>query len=77
MALLQQGRCLVRDVREAAGLTLQQLSDKLLVEFNVSLSTTHLSRIERDERPMTSIIQYAISLVLECPQEKLIDWIIT
>lgn len=76
MALLQ-GKCLVREIREEAGLTLQQLSNQLSELYDISLSTSHLARIERDERPMTPIVMHGISLVLGCSQEELIDWIIT
>ncbi|WP_081758845.1 helix-turn-helix domain-containing protein [Paenibacillus graminis] len=76
MALLQ-GKCLLRDLRESVGFTQADLSTQLMDLYGVSISTSHLSRIERGERPMTTLQKRAVCLVLNCTERDLYEWILT
>ncbi|MEK5416394.1 MULTISPECIES: helix-turn-helix domain-containing protein [Paenibacillus] len=76
MALLIQGKCLLRTLRESARLTQADLSKNLRTFYGVSISVSHLSRIERSERPMNTIQMRAVCLALKCEEAELYEWIL-
>ncbi|WP_144026003.1 helix-turn-helix transcriptional regulator [Paenibacillus sp. FSL H8-0259] len=74
MAHLIQGMCLLPNIRESSGVTQSELTKNLKKLYGVSISVSHLSRMERGERPMTTLQKRAICLALNCTEADLYDW---
>ena len=56
----------IRAWRKHEGLTLEKLSERLLVVFQLEVSDGQLSRIERGDQPYTQDLLEAIAAVLRC-----------
>lgn len=54
----------IREWRKSKGLTLDKMSERLLVERELEVSDGQLSRIERGEQPYTQDLLEAIAYVL-------------
>jgi len=56
----------IREVREAAGLTLQQLADRIAEQTGEAVTRTQLSRLELGKRRLTVSWMNKIARALEC-----------
>lgn len=59
--------------RKARGLTLEKLSERLLVEREVEITDGQLSRIERGESPYSQDLLEAVADVLRCEPAHLLN----
>lgn len=67
------GKCLLRDYRLRAGLTQEQLSERLS-ELGLSVSPTLLSLYENDKRPMPALTMRGVCIILGCSEAEIYEW---
>lgn len=59
--------------RKLRGLTLEKLSEQLLIEREVEITDGQLSRIERGESPYSQDLLEAVAAVLRCEPAQLLN----
>ncbi|WP_438286754.1 helix-turn-helix transcriptional regulator [Paenibacillus hubeiensis] len=68
------GKCLLRDVRIKAGYTQEELSEALLEDCGLKVSTTLLSLYENDKRTMPALTMRGICIILGCSETDIYEW---
>jgi len=68
------GKCLLRDLRLRAGLTQEDLSERLRTKLGLTVSPTLLSLYENGKRPMPALNMRGICIILGCTEADLYEW---